>query len=354
MSVIAHNGEPPRVLVVDGDPASVAVAREILESGGNVVVVAETSRAALELARRDTFHAFLLVLEDPAIDGVELCRRLRAEPGYYLTPLLVATESGDREAWRKAYAAGCDDVLRKPLEPIVLEARLNNLMEKALYAQELERVRANLARYVSPRIRQILQAAAPGEGMPPPEEQQTCILFSDIRGFTAMAQSIPADVLFATVSRQLGAQVESVYAHGGYVDKFGGDGIMAVFDGEDMARNACACALDIMQASQELIGDEVPAAIPLGIGIHVGPVMAGNIGSGEHLDYTVIGNTVNLAARLCGYAQPMDIVVSDSVREVLGDARDMVCVDPCCAKIRGLSGVVTLYRLARQTPAMAD
>lgn len=337
---------------MDGHPASVAVARAILEPEGHTVVVAEDGHSALALARRDTFDAFLLDLEDNTVGGVELCRRIRAEPGYYLAPLLMATASDDREIWRQAYAVGCDDVLRKPLEPVVLEARLSNLLEKAAYAQELERVRANLARYVSPRIRQILQAAAPGEGMPPPEEQRACILFSDIRGFTAMAQSIPADTLFATVSRQLGAQVESVYAHGGYVDKFGGDGIMAVFDGENMARNACACALDIMEVSRELAGDHVSAAIPLGIGIHLGTVMAGNIGTGEHLDYTVIGNTVNLAARLCGYAQPMDIVVSDAVRESLGDVDDMTCLDPRCAKIRGLSGVVTLYRLDRPAPAM--
>ncbi|MEX0732365.1 MAG: adenylate/guanylate cyclase domain-containing protein [Aquisalimonadaceae bacterium] len=350
---MSSNGEQRRVLMVDGLPASVAVARAILEPDGHAVIVAESGRAALELARRDTFDAFLLDLEDASMDGVELCRLVRAEPGYYLTPLLAATESEDRELWRRAYAAGCDDVLRKPLEPIVLEARLKNLMEKTLYAQELERVRANLARYVSPRIRQILQAVAPGQGLPAPEEQRACILFSDIRGFTAMAQSIPAETLFATVSRQLGAQVESVYAHGGYVDKFGGDGIMAVFDGENMARNACACALEIMQSSREMSGEDGPELIPLGIGIHVGPVMAGNIGTGEHLDYTVIGNTVNLAARLCGYAQPMDIVVSDAVREALGEVEGMTCSDPRYAKIRGLSGEVTLFRLDRPSRAVA-
>nr|WP_301289086.1 adenylate/guanylate cyclase domain-containing protein [Natronocella acetinitrilica] len=229
---------------------------------------------------------------------------------------------------------------------VVLQARLFNLLEKAEYARELERVRANLARYVSPRLRQLLQRAQPDGGLPAPQEQEVCILFSDIRGFTALSRTIPADVLFATVSRHLGLQVEAVYAHGGYVDKFGGDGIMAVFDSAEMVGNACACALDIMQTNQELQATGADMAVPMGIGIHVGPVVAGNIGTGEHLDYTVIGNTVNLAARLCGYARPMDIVVSDAVRQRLDTHPELSCIDPRKAEIRGLSGAITLYRLA--------
>jgi len=349
-----RSGSKRRVLVVDGQPESVTTARSILEPGGHSVTATETGIEALALIRGRTFDAILLDLEDPTIDGVELCRRIRAEPGYYLTPMLAATNGDDRQIWGQAYDAGCDDVLRKPLEAVVLQARLCNLMEKAEYARELERVRANLARYVSPRIRQILQSAPDGEGMPPPEEQEVCILFSDIRGFTALSQSIEAEVLFNTVSRQLGAQVESVYAHGGYVDKFAGDGIMAVFDGPEMARDACACALDIMEMSRRLDGGQGDSPIPLGIGIHMGPVVAGNIGTGEHLDYTVIGNTVNLAARLCGYARSMDIVVSDAVRQALGEPGDMVCADPRCADIRGLSGAVILYRLARSASVTAS
>jgi len=348
LSMMRNDG-PRRILVMDEDPSAMELARTILEPEGHEVVLVRGGRAALEMARDELFHAFLLDLDDPEIGGAALCRSIRAEPGYSLTPLLTITASDDRDCWREAYQAGCDDVLRKPLEPVVVCARMNNLMQKSAYAQELERVRANLARYVSPRIRQLLQAAAPGDGMPAPVKQTACILFSDIRGFTAMAQTIPADSLFATVSRQLGAQVESVYAHGGYVDKFGGDGIMAVFDGDNMASNACACALDIMQFSSEFAGDNHIGEddIPLGIGIHMGPVVAGNIGNGDHLDYTVIGNTVNLAARLCGFAQPMRIVVSEAVRRAVRNQADMRCVEPQEASIRGLTDAVTLYRLER-------
>ncbi|WP_290652435.1 adenylate/guanylate cyclase domain-containing protein [Aquisalimonas sp.] len=333
-----------RVLVLAGDHGSSGpTAREILEPSGFIVDQTTDPQEALDMARRESYDAFVLDAESYREEGIALCRQLRDEPGYYLSPILLTAEANDRATWQKAFAAGCDDLLRLPLEPVVVRARLVNLLEKADYAQELERVRANLARYVSPRLRQIVQNAGPGDGFPMPEQQHVCILFSDIRGFTALAQSIPPGRLFASVSRHLGSQVEAVYAHGGYVDKFGGDGIMAVFDGDAMARDACACALDMINANVAMQGDEL--YIPLGIGIHEGTVVAGNIGSGEHLDYTVIGNTVNLAARLCGWASPGDIVVSEAVRGAVNGAEEFVCVEPRKADIRGLKEAITLYRL---------
>lgn len=342
-----------RVLVIDppgGDAPAIAAA--LGDEGYELLTVASQSEA-LTVLRTARVDAMLAVL-DGGDAGLQLCRRLRAQPGHFMAPLLAVTGAPDPDFWQAAFHAGCDDVMRTPLQPVMLRARLRNLLERADYARELERVRSNLARYVSPRLRQLLQASQPGDGLPAPREQEVCILFSDIRGFTSLSRTIPAEVLFRTVSRHLGFQVESVYAHGGYVDKFGGDGIMAVFDDEDMVVNACACALDIMETNHDLQSRSAELAIPLGIGIHMGPVVAGNIGSGVHLDYTVIGQTVNLAARLCGYAQPMDVVVSESVREALGRRADMVCVEPREARLRGLSGAVTLYRLEGPDRAMAS
>lgn len=346
-------GTPQRgVLVLAGEPETGdQSARGILEPMGFRVEYVLDPAAVLERARHYRFDAFLLDIDAHGEAGLDLCRRLRDEPGYYLAPVLLTAEADDRATWQKAFAAGCDDLLRLPLEPVVVRARLLNLLEKADYAQELERVRANLARYVSPRLRQIVQNAAPGEGFAEPEQQDVCILFSDIRGFTALAQSIPPGQLFASVSRHLGSQVESVYAHGGYVDKFSGDGIMAVFDGDAMTRDACACALEMMAENHLMQGDDL--AIPLGIGIHRGPVVAGNIGSGEHLDYTVIGNTVNLAARLCGWAHPGDIVVSEAVRGSIDRTAGMACEAPREAHIRGVSEPLTLYQL-RDASAASD
>ena len=134
-------------------------------------------------------------------------------------------------------------------------------------------------------------------------------------GYTALSQTLEPTTLFYKLSRHLGMQVDCVYRHGGYIDKFGGDGIMAVFDSLDRASRACHCALEIIGLTKmdQVAIDE--SMLELGIGVHMGAVLIGNIGSEDHLDYSAIGATVNLAARLCGCAEPMSIVVSDAVSQ---------------------------------------
>jgi adenylate cyclase len=99
-----------------------------------------------------------------------------------------------------------------------------------------------------------------------------------------------------------------------------------------------------MRLTESMQQDDEPP-MPVGIGIHMGTVVEGNIGSGEHLDFSVIGNTVNLAARLCGYAHSRDIIVSEHVRAAVGDDAQLRFVEPQEAHIRGLRNPIGLYRL---------
>lgn len=342
MAIDSHGEAGQSVLVVGAQGETLTIARTVLLLDGRQMLVAEDSTMASERVQQQDVDAILIDLEDCDGDGIALCAALRALPGHRFTPIVIATLAADCDTWRRAFAAGCDDVLRKPLEPVVFRARLDNLLRKAQSAHDLERVRHSLSRYVSPRLQQILQAEQPAA----PREQDVCILFSDIRDFTSKSESMAADELFATLSFQLGAQVEAVYAHGGYVDKFSGDGIMAVFDAHDMMQSACRCALDIMAQTRELAARSAGGCMPLGIGIHRGPVVAGNIGSGSHLDYTVIGRTVNLAARLCGHAASMDIVVSNDIERQLHASRDFGFRNGRQVKIRGFAEPVRLFNLA--------
>lgn len=340
--------EKPTILVVDGHPFSRAVLIRILEAASYRVEVADSAAAARSWLEHHRPDAFVLDAEMPGMDGIELCWRLRDDPRFRSTPVLIATANEDRYLLRAAFTAGCDDFLVKPLEPLVVVARLGSLLKKAEYFRELEDIRAELGRYVSPRIRNLIEhrVASSGEHGEP-ALMDACILFSDIRGFTAMSQCIEPRALFRTVSEHLGAQVECVYTHRGYVDKFGGDGLMAIFDGETMATDACHCALDIMGRVHAMAGSEGVDSVPLAIGIHTGSVVMGNIGTGDHLDYTAIGESVNIAARLCGQASAADVVVSAAVRERVGERVDLRFDRPTEARIRGLSEPVMLYHLQR-------
>ena len=197
---------------------------------------------------------------------------------------------------------------------MVLRKRLGNLLQKASYLREAELMNRSLQRYVSPRTEKMARDYATTGKLPAPRREEVCILFSDARGFTEKSQELEPEAVFELLSGLLASQVELVYRHGGYVDKYSGDGIMAVFDGEDVARKCCRCALDILDSARARSALDGPGAIELGLGIHRGYAMVGNLGSEKHFDYTVVGKTVNLAARLCGLAR-QSIVVSQAVRD---------------------------------------
>ena len=316
------SGQRKTVLIVDDQSTARGVLRRMLERVGYRVREAESGEQALAQAAAGAVDALVLDLKMPGIGGIEACRRLRATQRHRITPILVVTALDERQALSAAFAAGCDDFIPKPIEPVVLEARLHSHLQRAELYLQLERVRSSLNRYLSPRTRQIAEQYSESGVVPAPQQVDVCVLFTDIRGFTQLSQNIEAERLFALLSGQLAAQVELVYRHGGYVDKYAGDGIMAVFEGEGRAVRGCLCALDIIAQARQVSSKAGERLVAVGCGMHQGPAVIGNIGSPEHLDYSVIGESVNLAARLCGFAEPMSIIVSDSVRHaVQGDSR---------------------------------
>lgn len=335
------------VLVVDDTAVSRVLGADILTTSEMKVLEAETGEQAMQRAEQHAIDAFLLDIRLPDMNGIELCRALRAMPRYRDTPIVFVTAVDQREVLQWALEAGADDFIQKPLHAMVLRKRLGNLLQKASYLREAELINLSLQRYVSPRTEQMARDYAVTGELPAPRRQEVCILFSDARGFTEISQDLEPEAVFEILSAHLGNQVELVYRHGGYVDKYSGDGIMAVFDGEDLARNCCGCALEILERSREPAGPRRAGAIQLGIGIHQGYAMVGNLGSSEHLDYTVVGRTVNLAARLCGLAN-QSIVVSQTVRDAIAGAAEFDCQSERQASIRGLRDPVTVYDLARR------
>ena len=316
------SGQRKTVLIVDDQSTARGVLRRMLERAGYRVREAESGEQALAQAAAGAVDALVLDLKMPGIGGIEACRRLRATQRHRITPILVVTALDERQALSAAFAAGCDDFIPKPIEPVVLEARLHSHLPRAELYFQLERVRSRLNRYLSPRTRQFAGQYSESGVVPAPQQVDVCVLVTDIRGFTQLSQNIEAERLFALLSGQLAAQVELVYRHGGYVDKYAGDGIMAVFEGEGRAVRGCLCALDIIAQARQVSSKAGERLVAVGCGMHQGPAVIGNIGSPEHLDYSVIGESVNLAARLCGFAEPMSIIVSDSVRHaVQGDSR---------------------------------
>ncbi|HEU4385697.1 MAG TPA: CHASE2 domain-containing protein, partial [Anaeromyxobacteraceae bacterium] len=182
--------------------------------------------------------------------------------------------------------------------------------------------------------------------------QELTVYFSDIRGFTSIAEGLPAERLVELLGEYLAAMTEAVERHGGYVDKYVGDAIMAVWGAPvpepDHAGRACAAALEMRRALDQLrpgwkerFGVEIQA----GAGLNTGPMVAGNVGSRRKANYTVLGDAVNLASRLEGAnkAYGTSILVGEGTRAAAGEAFAFRSVD--LVRVKGRSQGVAVFEL---------
>jgi len=153
------------------------------------------------------------------------------------------------------------------------------------------------------------------------------VLFADIRGYTSFSEKREPERIVDVLNEYFGEAVEHVLKHKGYIDKFIGDCIMAVWGvpmvaGKTDATNAVSCALaiqDMVRSRSRKFFKNDASRLRIGIGINTGPLVAGNLGSEQRMDYSVIGDTVNVAARLENIAEADEVIISQETRNLLGE-----------------------------------
>ena len=289
------------ILVVDDEPYNIdLLAQELTDLGYRIITASNGSEALNVLAHSDCDLALIDIMM-PEMDGFQVLSVLRETNRLASLPVIVISAIDDVASIARCLELGAEDFITKPFDPTILHGRVNGVLEKKRLRdqvqQQLELTKAIFGRYVPGGIaRQILA----GKGTVAPAECEASVLFLDIEGFTGIAERMVPSEVMAMLSAFFSAVLEPITRFGGVVNQISGDAMLVTFNvpvrQPHHADNAIRSAIEIQRAiSERQFGNHF---LKLRIGINTGLVVAGNIQVGERLSYTVIGDTVNVAARL--------------------------------------------------------
>ncbi len=328
------------LLVVDDNSLNRDMLSRRLGSRGFRVEVAEDGHAALELVEKQEFDLVLLDVMMPGLSGIDVLKRVRERFSESDLPVVMATARDATEDVVEALHLGANDYVTKPLDFAVVLARVEAQLTLKRQKQEIKRLVENLelrnrfiqslfGRYVSDEVVADLLASPEGPKIGG-EERRVTLLMSDLRGFTPLTEGLPPDRVLRLLNSYLGAMADVVLAHQGTIDEFVGDAILAIFGAPvtrpDDARRAVACAVAMQEALAALNRANEPLGLPrleMGIAVHSGDVIVGNIGSERRTKYGVVGSAVNHAGRIESFTVGGQVLISDAT---LGEAGEGVRV----------------------------
>ncbi len=329
---------PPRILIADDDWLNRDLLKTYLVNSGCEVVTAPDGRSALELAMQTPPDLALVDVQMPRMDGLSLCKTLKSNLATRFVPIVIVTALDSDDEKLKAIEAGADDFITKPYSSVVLLTRLRSLLRIKQLHDEVESrnrlLRQVLDRFLAEDVTDIILTDPERYLKLGGDILQVTVLFADIRGFTRFTEEHSAEHVIETLNRIYQALSKVVFEHRGTFDKYLGDGFMAFYGApvaaEDDALRALETSIEMQRLFKELrdsSGDELKN-LGLGIGLHSGEAVVGNIGSEKVMDYTVIGDVVNVAKRLQEQAGGGQILLSKNTYELAHKEVDAEPLEP--------------------------
>ena len=343
--VAARIGAEPggeTILVVDDTPTNVKLLEDLLVFHGYRVEVAEGGAEALAAIREHAPDLVLLDVLMPGLSGYDVCRAIRGDPALAMLPVVMVTALEDRDERVKGLEAGADDFLSKPINPPELIARVRSLLRirklyetvqrqarqlaawnELLEARVRDQVRhveklGRLKRFFSPQLAELILAGGADDPLESHRRDIT-VVFLDLRGFTAFAETAEPEEVMAALSEFHRAMGRRVLEYQGTLERFTGDGLMVFFNDplpiQQPARRAVEMAFVMQEDALKLAAQWKKKGYNLGLGIGIaqGYATVGAIGFEGRIDYGAIGTVTNLANRLCDLAEPGHILVSQRV-----------------------------------------
>ena len=312
--------DKPVILVVDDQPQNIELLEAHLVLQGYEIVKAANGEEALQKLSGNQVDLILLDVMMPGMNGYEVCKRVKRNSADHFLPIVMLTALDSIEAKIAGLDAGADDFLNKPFQKVELVARVKNLLKIKFLHDEVDLrnqlISSMLHRYVDDTVIEQILANPDKYSELGGDRKAVAVSFCDVRGFTALSETMNADELIHLLNSIYQELTSIVFRNKGTFDKYIGDCIMAFWgaptDIGDETLWAVRAALEMQEAFEALKHRWSPDLKKLGIGIGIdyGEVVVGNIGTAEAMDYTVIGDIVNTAQKVESAARAGQVLIT--------------------------------------------
>lgn len=338
---------PAHILVVDDEPFNVDLLCQELDELDYTFDTAENGQEALEKLAHGPFDAVLLDMMMPVMSGMDVLEAMNASGMIFEVPVIIVSALDDMRQVTKSLELGAEDYLHKPIDETLLKARLTGALEKKSLrdqlAQQLKITTELFGKFVP---EQVARSMVSGAGEMAPVECEATIMFCDMVGFTPLVETIPPREVLDLLTAYFQTVLPVVEANLGVVNEFHGDGMFVVFNAPmtlpDHAQAAVKAGLDILETLEQhdVLGHRLRARV----GIATGNVVAGTIQTLNQLNYSVMGDTVNLAARLEKKNKELSsaLLISERTAQLLPDLARFEAVS---FDVKGKSDRINAYKL---------
>lgn len=314
--------EPGNMLVVDDNRVNRLLLTHALEQNGHKVSTAEHGKIAMDMLRSKTFDVILLDIDMPEMNGFEVLEALLQDNELRNLPVIMTSASDELDRVVKCIEMGAEDYLVKPLNPVLLRARVNASLEKKRLRDQQRKL---FRTFATPEVAEQLMR----EGFSLGGKYVTAsVMFADIRSFTTLSEKQEPTDTIELLNNYFALMFDAITSNSGTVNQMEGDGLMAIFGApafhENHREHAVRAALEmieLLKVFNEQRAIQGKRQIEIGIGIATGKVIAGYTGTQHRATYTCVGDTVQVAARMENHTKiaGKPILIDQYTRERLPD-----------------------------------
>jgi|SRR5579862_1118861 len=366
--------KPPRILIVDDNEINRDILVTLLKPEGYELFQAADGEEALTITRLHCPDLILLDIMMPKLDGVEVCRRLKHDPAFPFTAIILVTAKADSGDIAAGLDAGADEYLTKPIDQVALAARIRSMLRiKGLHDQVQaqaadlaswnrtleQRVTEQVAEigrldrlksFLSPQVAKLVLSGGT-EKLLESHRRDITVVFCDLRGFTAFTETGEPEDIITVLQEYYRCLGESIDRYEGTLERFVGDGLLIFFNDpiscSDPSGRAVRMAVEMREQVTALASKwrRYGHQLGFGVGIAAGHATLGSVGYEGRFHYAAVGSVVNLGARLCAQAADGQILIDGRVQlaaESIADTEAIGVID-----LKGFHRPVQAFNVTR-------